>query len=204
MTKDKTTIEKEISDEIRGIKHPGMLGGMVYAAFREDYYEKLSDLHEKKIAVEILLTFLKNENFDPGFRTKVAWICDDIGIFEAEGEIQKLGKDKNIKESNYSTGIKAVLNHIELEKKIVKEIQQINSAIGKQSSNEIYNKAVALYRKLRGDISRMYGSKDVYEKSEEELSRIVVSDILKKIIRSEKYDDDLKAKVQVLLSDIKL
>jgi hypothetical protein len=66
---------------------------------------------------------------------------------------------------------------------------------------DIYDRAISSFRKLRGDTSQMYASKDVYEKAEADLSRAVVNNSLKKILRSDRYSTDLKTTVLSILSD---
>jgi hypothetical protein len=61
-------------------------------------------------------------------------------------------------------------------------------------------------RKLRGDVSKMYGTNDKkkIEKAEDDLSRYIINTSLKKILKSERSDSDLKAKVEFLLADLNI
>lgn len=204
MSKDKTAIEKEIVDEISGVNYGGFEGGGAFTSFRTDYYEKIIDPSEKKIVEDILMELLINKKYDSGFRSKVAWICGEINMPDAENEIIKLNTE--LKGSIYATMIKAIMDRMMIEKKLIEEISKTEPKSDKQIHNEIYCRALALQRKSRGDASKMYATKDkkLIEKKEDELSRYIINSLLKKILRGERYDSDLKTKVGLLLNDLNI
>ena len=204
MPKNKTVMEKEIVDEIRGGYKSGFEGGGAFTSFSTDYYGKISDASEKTIVKDILMELLKNKGSEPELRCKVAWICADLDISGAEDEIRKLNAD--LRGSIYSNMTKSIMDDFAIEKQLIDEISKTELKSDKQIQNEIYNRALALQRKMRGDVSKMYGTKDkkLIEKKEDELSRYHTSSLLKRILRSERSDAALKAKVELLLANLNL
>jgi hypothetical protein len=204
MPKDKTVLEKEIVDEIRGIYKSGFEGGDAFTSFPTDYYGKVSDESEKIIVKDILMELLKNNSYGPELRCKVAWICIALEVSGVEDEVNKLNAE--LKGSIYSNMTKAIMADLAIEKQLVAEISKTAYKNNKQAHNEIYNRALALQRKLRGDVSKMYWPQDKkkIEKAEDNLSRYVINTSLKKILRSERSDSDLKAKVEMLLADLNI
>ena len=204
MPKNKTALEKEIIDEITGINYGGFEGGYVFTSFPTDYYEKITDASEKIIVKDILMELLKKNSYGPEFRSKVAWICAALEIAGAENEINKLHTE--LKGSIYSNATKAIMDDMAIEKQLVAEISKADRKNDMQTHNEIYNRALVLQRKLRGDASKMYGTKDKkkIEKAEDDLSRYIINTLLKRILRSERTDSELKAKVELLLTDLNI
>jgi hypothetical protein len=204
MSKNKTDLEKEIVDEIRGVYKSGFEGGDAFTSFPTDYYGKISDASEKIMAKDILMELLKNNYYGPELRCKAAWICAALEISGAENEINKLHTE--LKGSIYSNMTKAMIDHMAIEKQLIDEISKTAAKNNKQIHIEIYSRALALQRELRGDVSKMYGSKDKkkIEKAEDGLSRYIINTSLKKIIKSERSDSDLKAKVGLMLTDLNI
>ncbi len=124
MTKNRKMLEKEVTDEIRGVKYGGMQGASAFTFFRENYYEKIQEQEEKAAVLSILIDRLKNERHDYYFRSQVAWICADIGIPGIEVELSKLLKEPEvntepyINPSSYRKIIEYSLHRFELEKKL--------------------------------------------------------------------------------------
>lgn len=204
MPKDKTIIEKEIIEEISGIHYGGFEGGYAYMSFPTNYYDKIIDASEKKIVEDILVDLLKNKKYDPGLRSKVAWVCNEMKIPGAEGEIIKLHTE--LKGNIFSNVTRTIMDDMTVEKQLIDEISKSEPKSDKQTHNEIYSRALVLQRKLRGDASKMWATKDkkLIEKKEDELARYVINSLLKKILRGERYDSDLKAKVELLLNDLNI
>lgn len=204
MPKDRTALEKEIIDEISGINYGGFEGGYAFTSFQANYYEKRIEASEKRIVEDILLELLKNNKYDPGFRSKVAWICNDMKLPGAEDEIKKLHAE--LKGNIYSNMTKAIMDDMVIEKQLIAEISKSQPKSDKQTHNEIYMRALALQRKLRGDVSKMYATKDknLIERKEDELSRYHIGSLFKKILKDERYDLDLKAKVEMMLNDLNI
>jgi hypothetical protein len=201
---DKTALEKEIVDEIRGIYKSGFEGGGAFTSFPTDYYGKISDASEKVIVKDILMELLKDNNYGPELRCKVAWICVALEVSGAEDEIIKLNAE--VKGSIYSNMTKAIMDQIAIDKQLIDEISKTDRKNDMQTHNEIYIRALALQRKLRGDVSKMYGTKDKkkIEKAEDDLSRYIINTSLNKILKSERPNSDLKAKVEILLADLNI
>ncbi len=204
MPKDKTILEKEIIEEISGVNYGGFEGGDAFTSFPTDYYEKKLDASEKKTVEDILMELLKNNKYDPGFRSKVAWICNEMNLPSAKDEIKKLHAE--LKGNIYSNMTKAIVDDMAVEKQLIDEISKKEPKSDKQIHHDIYSRALALKRKLRGDASKMWATKDkkLIEKKEDELARYVINSLLKKILKGERYDSALKAKIKLMLADLNI
>jgi hypothetical protein len=122
----------------------------------------------------------------------------------AESDINKLHTE--LKGNIYSSMTKAIVDDMAVEQQLIDEISKTEPKSGKQFHNEIYSRALALQRKSRGDASKMYATKDknLIERKEDELARYIINSLLKKILRGERYDSDLKIKVELMLDDLKI
>lgn len=200
---NRKNIEKKILEEILGYKESGMSGGDAFYSFRDAYFDKIQEEEEKTLVIDILLKLVRDRSRDPDFISRVAWICADLGISEAEEEIKMLSVDKRFQGTIYMNLIKSIVDQLEIENQLRTEIGRLKDVSDKRARMDIYDRAIASFRKLRGDTSRMYASKDVYEKSEADLSRTVVNNSLKKILRSARITEGVKEEVASILSDLK-
>lgn len=191
-------LEKRIVEEILGLKYGGMYGGDAFCDFRENFYNKIEPT-EKPLTIDILMTLLRDKSRDPDIVSRVAWICADLDVPSTAEEIKKLNVDRRFQGTIYGNAIKAVLDQLEAENKLVADIRRIKD---KHALMAVYNETIAFYRRLRGDTSQMYASRDLYEKTEAGLSVEVIKNILNKIMRSDRHELDLKEKVAQMMSDL--
>src|SRR5574341_1370979 len=112
----------------------------------------------------------------------------------------------NYYEKRIEASEKRIVDDMVIEKQLIAEISKSQPKSDKQTHNEIYMRALALQRKLRGDVSKMYATKDknLIERKEDELSRYHIGSLFKKILKDERYDLDLKAKVEMMLNDLNI
>ncbi len=201
MTKERHVLKKEIFEEIKGEKY-GSYSGYAFLEFKKNYYDRLKDPDDKAIVRDILMKFLKNEDFDYWFLGKVAWICTDLELPGAEDEIKRLSTDKRIKGSPGYIDFKVLLDQFELETYLIEEIKEMKFESNLDSSRALLERAVKLFRKLRGDVSKVYVSKGTHDFKEPEFARHMVGESLIRILKSPKYDMSIKIRCALILSDL--
>jgi hypothetical protein len=204
MAKERHILKKEIYDEVNGVNRGGFEGGMWFTSFRENYYDKIQDQQDKTIVRDILTKFLKNEEYDAGFLYKVAWICADLELQGHEDEIKRLSADKRVTGTLWNNAFKALLDDIEVENVLIEGISQLECESNTELSRALFNKTVAFFKKLRGDVSKMYGSKDKdkIERTESDFLKSHIYGRLIKLIRSERNDAYIKTKSALILSNL--
>jgi hypothetical protein len=97
-----------------------------------------------------------------------------------------------------------LLDQFELEKYLIEEIKDMKFEINPAYSHNFLERAVALFRKLRGDVSKMYVSKGTHDFKEPEFARSMVGERLIKILKSPRYDASIKIKCALILSDLQV
>jgi hypothetical protein len=200
MAKERHVLKKEIYDEINGIGRSGFESGMWFTSFRENYYEKIQYPDDKAAVRDILTKFLRNEDYGADFLNKVAHIYTDLEIPGYEDEIKRLSTDKRMKGNTWFK--KVLLDDITVEKELVSGLSQLKSESNPTSSRDFFDKAIAFYKKLRGDVSKMYASKEAMEKTEADFLRSYIIGRLIKLVRSIRYDAIIKINAALVLSDL--
>jgi len=200
MAKERHILESEIIDVIKG-KGEGYYSGYAYLDFREKYYDRIKDPDDKAIVPDILMNFLKKGESDSLLLGNVAWICADLEIPATEDEIKRLSADKRIKEAPNYLDFKVLLDQFELEKNLIKEIQGMKFEIDSAYFRDFLDRAVELFRKLRGDVSHIYASKGTHDFKEPEFARSMVIERLIRILKSPRYEASIKIRCALVLSD---
>lgn len=201
MAKDRRVLDNEIIDAIKG-KGEGYYSGYAYLDFRTKYFERIKDPADKAVVLDILMNFLNKRELDPLFLGNVAWICADLEIPGSEDEIKRLSTDKRIQESPNYVEFRVVLDQFELEKYLVEEINGMKFEINPAHANDFLKRAVALFRNLRGDVSKVYVSKGSRDFLEPQYARTIVIDRLIRILKSPNYDERIKIRCGLILSDL--
>lgn len=199
MATERHVLKKEIYDEIKGVGRSGFESGMWFTSFRENYYNKIQDPDDKATVCDILAKFLKNEDYGPDFLEKVAYIYADLEAAGYEDEVKRLSANKKMKGNNW---FKMLLDDIAIEKELISSLSQLKLESNPPISHDFFNKVVAFLKKLRGNVSKLYASKELMEKTEADFLRAYIVGRLIKLVRSSRYDMDIKIKAALVLTDL--
>jgi hypothetical protein len=200
MSKECHVLKHEIFDELKEKKH-GIYSGYAFLSFRQDYYDKIQDPQEKALVQDILLNFLKIDNFSYSY--DVAWICADLEIPGYENAIKKMVEDGKARVTLDVRVFKSLFEQFEVDRALTEELEQMKLESNEKISIDIFNRGVAFYKKLRGDVSKMYISKDTAEKLEPNFLKQYVCDRFLEIMRSEYRDSSIKTKATIITSDLR-
>lgn len=200
MSKERHVLKHEIFDELKGKKH-GIYSGYAFLSFRQDYYDKIQDPQEKALVQDILLNLLEIDNFSYSY--DVAWICADLEIPGYEDAIKKMVEDGKARVTLDARVFKSLLDLFEVDRALTEELEQMKLESNEKISIDIFHRGVAFYKKLRGDVSKMYVSKDTAENLEPNFLKEYICDRFLKIIRSEYRDSDIKTKAIIIASDLR-
>ncbi len=204
MAKERHVLKKEIYDEINGVGRGGFESGMWFTSFHENYYNKIQDPDDKSTVCDILANFLKNEDYDASFLSKVAYIYADLEIPGYEAEIKRLSTDKRVEGTLESNWFRMLLDDIKVENELITRMSVLKCESNVTFSRDFFEEAVTFFKKLRGDVSKMYYSKDKnkVKRAEADFLQSYIYGRLVKLLRSERYDANIKTKIALILSDL--
>ena len=200
-------LEKEIIKEIQGTKYGGMYAGDAFYSFRELFFDKLEGKDDKSATIEILIKLFKDKSNDNDLRCKAAYICTNLDIPHIKERIERDMEDIRNTE-NYITTVNAGLLNLDIEKQVVdKALEKVHSCNLDRDIDVIrviYNELVGFNANIRATSLNTDFTRDIDKEAAFFVARFSTIRALQKILKSDKYDDNLKEKISIILEVDKL